>query len=423
MKASGSLPTTSPLYAPCLKRRLRTNGNNARYFVVPARDVKAGYLPKTMTIPANFTEMEAAQACRKWWAELVAWRDQGEGKAVSHTIGWLVDRYMNDPFSPYMRIKGKSRRGYDQNCRIIQATKGRVPLALVTGPDILRWHHEWGHPEPVIGDDGKPELDFKGNPVTRARHPSRQRAVVVMLRNLFTHAVLIGAPHAVRIREILSAIEFPTPKPRDVAATREQVTAFVKQAVADGYLSQAITTLAQFELMERRVHIIGYFENKQWRPGWVWQNIDHVGPTATWKIRYHQSKVGLVLREFDLNTTPELLALLKTIPEEHRVGPVIIMERQKRKDVRKPWEERYYAEVWRQIADRAGLPKNVTSMDMRASAATEADQTPGVTDRELQDAGGWNDSKTKDRYRREKQRNAQKVVALRQANRTGGERS
>jgi hypothetical protein len=175
--------------------------------------------------------------------------------------------------------------------------------------------------------------------------------------------------------------------------------------------------------MERRVHIIGYFESKQWRPGWVWQNIDWCGEKPTWKIRYYQSKVGLVLREFDLNNTPELLALLKAIPEEHRVGPVVIMERQKLKDVRKPWEERYYAEVWRQIADRAGLPANVTSMDMRAGGATEADGIEGITDRALQDAGGWNDPKTPQRYRRGKQRNAQNVVQMRQQNRTSGKRS
>jgi hypothetical protein len=423
MKASGALPETSPLYAPCLKRRPRAGGKEARYFVVPVHDIEAGYLPKTMTIPAAFTELEAALACRKWWSELVAWRDQGDRKAVSHTIGWLVDRYMNDPFSKYMKIRGKSRRGYDQNLRAIQATKGRVPLALVTGPDILRWHDEWGHPEPVIGTDGKREMDFKGNPVTRPSHPSRQRAMVVMLRILFSHAVLIDAPEATRIRGILSAIEFPVPKGRDVSANREQVNAFVKQAIEDGYLSQAITTLAQFELMERRVHIIGYFENRQWRPGWVWQDIDWRGENPTWKIRYYQSKVGLVRREFDLNNTPELLALLKLIPEEHRVGPVIIMERQKLKDVRKPWEERYYAEVWRQIGDRAGIPQEVCSMDMRASAATEADELPGVTDRALQDAGGWNDPKTPQRYRRNKQRNAGEVVKMRQANRTSGERS
>jgi hypothetical protein len=128
-----------------------------------------------------------------------------------------------------------SLRGYEQNCRFIQASKGRVPLALVTGTDVLRWHYEWGHPEPVIGEDGKPVLDFKGNQVMAPAHPHRQRAMVVMFRLLVAYGVVIDAPDALRIREALSAIEFPVPKARDVAPTREQVDAFVKQATADGY--------------------------------------------------------------------------------------------------------------------------------------------------------------------------------------------
>ena len=118
--------------------------------------------------------------------------------------------------------------------------------------------------------------------------------------------------------------------------------------------------------------------------------------------------------EFDLKQTPELLALLQKTPEEHRVGPVIIMERQRKPGARLPWEERYYAEMWREIARRAGLPDTIQSMDMRTSGATEADATPDVSDRALQDAGGWRDPSTPQRYRRQKQRNAGEVVEMRQ---------
>lgn len=295
MKASGDLPATSPLYAPCLKRRPRKGGADARYFVVPAKDVKAGYRPKTMTIPATFSEEEAALACRKWAGELVAWRDGGDTRSASHTVGWLVERFLNDEFSPFRTIREKSRRSYEQNCRAIQATKGRVPLTLITGPDILRWHKEWGHPKPVIGEDGKQVIDAWGNGVTAPEHPQRQRHMIVMLRILVKHAVLIDAPDAVCLRTLLSETEFAVPKAREVAASRDQVKKFVDQAVKDGYLSQAITTLAQYEFIERRVHIIGYFENKQWQPGWTWENIDWRGPEATWRIQYYQSKVGLVL--------------------------------------------------------------------------------------------------------------------------------
>lgn len=51
---------------------------------------------------------------------------------------------------------------------------------------------------------------------------------------------------------------------------------------------------------------------------------------------------------------------------------------------------------------------------MRTGGATEADAIPEVTDRMLQDGLGHSDPRTKERYRRQKQRNAQTVVALRQ---------
>lgn len=205
-------------------------------------------------------------------------------------------------------------------------------------------------------------------------------------------------------------MEFPVPQPRGSAPTRDQVEKIVAQAKADGYRSIAITTLAQFELIERRIHIIGYWENKIWKPGWEWQGIDQ----TSWVIRYFQTKTGLVLREFDLKTVPELLALLQAVPEAERWGPVIIAERQRGKGIRRPWTENRYANTFRAIARRAGVPDTVWSMDMRAAGGTEADLL-GVTDRQLQDAFGHADPKTKDRYRREKPRNAQNVVDIRQA--------
>jgi len=66
---------------------------------------------------------------------------------------------------------------------------------------------------------------------------------------------------------------------------------------------------------------------------------------------------------------------------------VIIAERKRKVDLRQPWNERHCAEIWREIARTAGIPDEVWSMDGRAGGATEADSTPGVSDRALQDAG------------------------------------
>jgi len=414
MLASGSLPATDPFHAPCLKRRPRAGGHDARYFVVPAKDVKAGYPIKTYTIPPASTELQAAEICRGHWNEVVAWRTDHDVKPVSHTVAWLIGRYLTDDFSPFRKLREKTRRAYEGNCRIIQATKGRVPLEMISGPDLLRWHDEWGNPRPIKDAAGAEVKDAWGNVITEPEHPQRRRHLVVMLRILAKHGVLIGAPGGKNLRDLLSEIEFPVPRARDVAPTRDQVDSIVRTAKENGYLSIAITTLAQFELIERRVHIIGYWEAGQWRPGWEWQNIDHRGPNATWRIKYFQTKVGLVLREFDLTATPELLAMLQAIPEEHRWGPVIVAERQRQKDKRIPWNDTHYTNTFREIARLAGVPDDIKSMDMRAGGATEADATTGVTDRALQDAGGWQDPKTPQRYRRNKQRNSGEVVRLRQ---------
>jgi len=101
---------------------------------------------------------------------------------------------------------------------------------------------------------------------------------------------------------------------------------------------------------------------------------------------------------------------LPLTPKEQRQGPVIICE-----VTGEPWIKRRYQEQFRTIARAAGVPDEIFSMDMRSGGATEADSVEGVTDRMLQDGGGWKDPNMPGRYRRNKQRNAGTVVRLRQA--------
>lgn len=398
-RASGSLPPHDPLYAPGLKRRARANGC-ALYWIPPAKDVKAGYPLKSMTIAAGTPELDAAAMCRGWWAELEAWRAGKPEGPERYTIGWLVQRYLTDDASPYQGLRFRSQKNYLLNCREIEATLGKRRIDPVShgamwqprivGEDVWRWHKNWST------RDGKPT-------------PGRARHLIVQFRSLISYAVTLGVPGARDLQAILSTMRFPTTPPRDVAPTWAQVMAVVDQAMKDGYLSVAITTLAQFELIERRTHIIGYWEGDQWRPGWVWSGI-----TKDWVITYFQTKRGRVLREFDLKRVPRLLELLQMVPEENRIGPVILCERTRLTHLRLPWKERHYMSVWRTIARRAGVPDEVWSMDMRAGGATEADAIPEVTDRQLKDAGGWSNETTRDRYRRSKPRNAGIVIDLRQ---------
>lgn len=127
-------------------------------------------------------------------------------------------------------------------------------------------------------------------------------------------------------------------------------------------------------------------------------------------ITYDQTRTVRVLRQFDLKPVQRLLGLLQMTPKEQRQGPIIICEA-----TGEPWVKRRYQEKFRQIARAANVPDEVFSMDMRSGGATEADSIPDVSDRMLQDGGGWRDPHMPQRYRRQKQDNAQKVVVLRQA--------
>ncbi len=384
------------LSAPGLKRRKRADGE-VRYWLPRASDIKRGYPLKSLTIPADLNEEEAAALCRKHQAELQAWRDGVEKGPPPNSFSWLVDRYLSHELSPFQKLGFKTQQNYALDCKIIKANIGNVRLDMdgedaITGDDIAGWHLNWGKP----GPDGK------------ATASSRAHHVVTMLRILVKYAVRCGVPGAVALNAMLAEMEFSLPPPRQIVPEFPQVMALVRTALEKGFRSIAITTLAQFEFTERRISIIGQWEEDDsgrpvWRPGWVWQSV-----TNDWMIDYTQNKVGEVKRQYDLKATPLLLELIQRTPEDKRIGPVIICER-----TGKPWKQRLYNTYFRQIARAAGVPDELYSMDMRAGGATESDAV-GVTDREMQDSGGWLNAKTPQRYRRKKERNAQNVVKLRQ---------
>lgn len=422
--ASGKLPERHILYAPGLKWRARAGGVAVPYWIPPAKDIRAGYLPKNRLLDPQASQAELAKSCRDQWADLVKWREtRGQEKPTKHTVGWLIDRYLNDPESPFRAKTAGTRQGYVIECEMIRKSIGNVLLGFkkedgllvprIVGEDIRRWHRKWGQPVPLTDARGKPVIGTNGEQVMVASTPSRARHLIMMFRTLISYAEEMGVSGASELRGRLRVMTFPVPPPREVYPTFDQVDAIVNKAVEIGRISIAITTLAQYELMDRRVHIIGRWDGPKWGDGWEWEKV-----TPDWWITYFQTKVGRTLREFDLKTTQRLLTLMQMIPKENRHGPIIICE-----TTGLPWRKRHYAEVFRDICRAAGISDDIQSRDMRAGAATEADGIEGVSDRALQDAGGWQDPKMPSRYRRNKQRNAQNVVVLRQANRTGSGQS
>jgi hypothetical protein len=367
-------------------------------WVPPSTAVKAGYIPKSLTLDPHASQLEIAETCRRQWRDLEDWRS-GRPKPVKMTIGWLIDRYLNDPTSPFQRVKPDTQQSYRWECKRIRDTVGDMRLdpkmdngILVprrTGEDFRKWFHNWGHPQ-------------KGRPT-----PSRATHCIAMLRILIGYYVAIGGLGAVQLRDILSEMRFEKPPARGQSITREQVNALVTKAEELGFRSIAIATLAQYELIERRAHIIGQWYGGTWDDGWRWECV-----SPDWVISYYQTKKGRRLRQYDLKPIQRLLGMMQATPRELRKGPIIICETSGL-----PWVKRRYQQTFRKIARAAGVPDDVFSMDMRSGGATEADSIHGISDRMLQDSGGWQDPKMAHRYRRRTQDNAQKVLELRQATR------
>lgn len=393
---SGALDQAHPLYAPGLKWRARAGGVSIPMWLPTTKDIVRGYRPKNLMLPRDASPAQLAAICRRQWKDLLTWRE-GKPEPVRHTISWLIGRYLDDPLSPFQRLKVDTQQSYRWECARIKDTigeriltpklEGGVMVPRIVGEDIRRWYHAWGHPE------------------GRKPTPSRARHCMAMLRTISSYNVELGTLGASDLRERLAAMRFDGAATRTQTITYQQVDAIVNKAEEMGHRSIAIATLAQYELIERRAHIIGQWSGDEWADGWVWE-----GVSPEWVIRYYQTKKGRVLREFDLRTIQRLLGLMQVTPKEARQGPIIICEA-----TGEPWIKRRYQETFRDIARAAGVPDEIYSMDMRSGGATEADGVDGVTDRALQDAGGWQDPKMPQRYRRNKQANAGKVVVLRQA--------
>jgi integrase len=86
--------------------------------------------------------------------------------------------------------------------------------------------------------------------------------------------------------------------------------------------------------------------------------------------------------QFDLKECPMVMEEISRIPIEERVGPLIVDMRTSR-----PYSQWLFRDLWRQCADRVGIPKNVQNRDLRAGGMTES-QKAGARLEDVSKQGG-----------------------------------
>jgi hypothetical protein len=227
-------------------------------------------------------------------------------------------------------------------------------------------------------------------------------------------------------KSILEEIEFPAPRPRQHAPTAAEVIRAREAAHALDHTPAALAYALQFEATLRQWDVIGeWIPLSDHRPSAIIDgNEKWIGPT------WLQIDGALVLRvtpektegtsqarvAIDLRACPMVMEELGRVPVEKRTGPLIVNP-----TTALPYRQWYYRDLWRRVADRAGIDRAVWNRDLRAGGITEAREAGAPTDDVAKTAGHADKRTTARIYDRDRLEAARRVAKARAAHRAKNE--
>ena len=371
--------------APGLMEKKRRGRIVGYYWVARRASSKAaGYEPKTVRLHYDTPE-ERASRCRILTAELLEWlarTDAPDEINYDGTIRSLIRAYQTDPDSPYQEVKESTRqRDYDPSLRIVEAAVGTRRVDALTMKDFKRWHRKFAEPAEEGGE----------------RRPRRAHGAITALRMIFKYGSTMNWQDCRIARSILSDMRFKRPERRREALNRDQAASVIEEAISRGQLSLALAQALQFELSLRQIDVIGewlktnersgiVYNGRRWTNGLTWSN---VSPDL---ILIKRTSKTDARGEWNLRLFPLVMKVLDLIPDEQRIGPMIVSESHGR-----PYRSNDYQKHWRRIARAVGIPDHVWNMDSRAGGISEADEA-GADPRDLQAHATHEDFKTTQRY-------------------------
>lgn len=408
-----------------LKRRPRTDGTVAYYWVASSVSRHAKDFPlKTVRVHGTMDEITAK--CRALTSELKQWlSEKGVGAPVQYdrTLKSLIRIYRTTKASGYFDIVSKTREMYDYALDILADECGSRRLDKVTGLDIKEWYAHLKEPAEDTPKQAKARAQAKADGVflpANAERPRRAYQCMQVLRIVIGFGVVSNIEECFRLKAVLEEMRFAVPKARTEALTFEQMQALCTVALKKGLASVAIAQALQFELTLRQVDVIGMWDKvdginsggiidrgKRWSGGVQWSHMDSFGI-----IKKPTTKVDDVVAEHDTNEYPFLREMLDLVPPNKRIGPMIISEA-----TGLPYRRRHFADVWRQCADEAGIPKQVWNRDSRAGGVTEGSDA-GADLEHLKHHANHKNSQTTQRYNRATLGKTRQVAKLRVASRS-----
>lgn len=357
---------TDNIDAPGLSSRRNKDGS-LRWYWLASRAAKAmGYKPTSVRLhgpggaPIDLSDSlhrdHVKSLCLRLQTEMLSALGDTRNKVFDGTLGALLDKYECDKDSPFHDLKEKTRRGYLKDMNRLRKAGGSKQLSEIKRSDLKAIYDAARKPK----SPGDPE---------RIRSA---RGLMIMLKVVTGYGATEEIPHCQRIRNILGAMRFKSPKPRSLRPTYKQARAVFEAARDAGCFSIALGSALQFEGMLRQYDVTGIWETlvpgeeaaivlngRRWS-GITWGNIGQDGV-----LRWETPKRDRYI-EIDLSLYPMITEGIGLIPPEKRVGPIIIDERSGL-----PYSEGGYMKRWREFADLARLPKEIWNRDFRAGGVTE----------------------------------------------------
>lgn len=373
--------------------------------------VAAGYPVKSVPLSAFAGDPLALVArCHRLQAEMNEWMAGQRGNAVAFdgTFGTLIKKYLTDPDSPYRDLKPASRHPYDIYAGKLIGMIGTRRIDACDGRDVKRWFATWSAPDQK---DGRPKI-------------AAARAALTVIKASVSFGITCRLPGCLAFKGILSEMEFPMPRPRQQAPSAADVIAARKSAHAIGHPSAALAYALQYEGPLRQWDVTG-----QWIPigeqqpssifdgktKWIGPTWAQVSDTLIFTVTPGKTDETTGARVvIDLKLCPMVMEELALIPLDRRTGPIV-----KHPTSGLPYTQWVFRDLWRRVADHAGLPKTLWNRDLRAGGNTEA-QNAG-TRREDRSAilGHGGERMVAQVYDRGKLEAHRRVMAARKAHREG----
>jgi len=356
----------------------REDGPPDAYWYAAKRAVAAGFTPTIVKLHGDLQNYQNLQAmftrCNLLWSEMLEWMREG---ATDHrpiydgTVSSLIDCYQTDPDSTYHDTRFNTQKAYASWLVALRRVGGARRVSALTGADLRGWYRHVRKPKHAAG----------------APRERLAKAIIQMMRIVLAYGKEMGLPDCIALSNMIEGIEFrkeneekrigkPKPAPK-VVMTYGHAEAIVREGLSRGTVrgrSVALSVAAQFEFTISQIDSIGYWipaaaievrpgdivrGGKLWRPGLEYEHF------ASGILDLARLKTGKSA-QFDIGEYPLFQLALSAVPEAERHGPVVT------DTDGDPVRYRLFYGMYRDVADAAGVPKEVWNARARHGGGTEA---------------------------------------------------